>query len=294
MGNNILVRISTQDGIYLHGYYVPSEEKKVAVLNIHGMYGNFYEVNYVSVLADELEKNRVVFLTVNTRGNGKDTDFDTVDGKIKRIGSRYELLEEAHIDITGWINFLINEGYSKIVLIGHSAGTLKIVRYLFEGELKDKVSKLILLAPIDALGARIANGRSDIAEFLKKAQEKVNKGRGEELITPEFDHDVLSYQTFISWYKQDNLSRMFEFFNKDYDFPLLKKIKIPTKIIVGSKDKFFHPSNPEHLKEAMEILLKNIPNVTGMIIENTDHCFVSHENDLVNEIKGFILSNTGS
>ena len=288
MNKNILLRVSTPDGFYLHGYYVPSEEKEVAVLNVHGMNGNFYEVNYVNVLADKLEKEGVGFLTVNTRGNGKDTDFDTVEGKIKRIGSYYELLEEAHLDITAWLKLLISEGYKKIILMGHSAGTIKTVRYLFEGELKEKISKLILLAPIDALGARIANGRNNIEDFLRKAQEKVSEGKGEELITPEFDHDILSYQTFISWYKQDDLGRMFEFFNKSYDFPILKKIKIPTKIIVGTNDKYFYPSNPEHQDEAMEILLSNVYNSTGKIIKGSNHCFVSFEDEIVKEVIQFI------
>lgn len=289
MKKNKLLRISTSDGLYLHGFYVPSKDKKVAVLNVHGMDGNFYEVNYVYVLADELEKAGVGFLTVNTRGNGKDTDFDTVDKKIKRVGSRYEFLEEAHLDITAWLKFLVNEGYKEIILMGHSAGTIKVARYLFEGELKNKINKLILLTPIDALGARIANGRKDIEGFLKKAQEKVNEGKGEELITSEFDHDVLSYQTFISWYKRDDLGRMFEFCSKDYNFPVLKKIKIPTKIIIGSKDEYFHPSNPQRPEEAMEILLKNIPNSKGMIIDGADHCFVSHEDEMVQEVSRFIL-----
>lgn len=209
MIKNKLVRISTRDGLYLHGYYVPSKDKKVAVLNIHGMNGNFYEVNYVYVLADKLEEKGVGFLTVNTRGNGKDTDFDTVNEKIIRIGSRYELLEKAHLDITSWLKFLIDKGYKEIILMGHSAGTIKVVRYLFEGELTGRVNKFILLAPIDALGARIAKGRNDIVDFLKKAQKKVDEGKGEELVMPEFDHDLLSYQTFISWYQQDDLGRMF-------------------------------------------------------------------------------------
>ena len=286
---NKLLRISTSDGLYLHDYYVPAEDKKIAVLNIHGMNGNFYEVNYVYVLADALEKNGVGFLTVNTRGNGKDTDFDTVDEKIKRIGTRYELLEEAHLDITGWIKILINEGYKEIVLTGHSAGTIKVVRYLFEGELKDKVNKLILLAPIDVLGARIAKGRNNILDFLKKAEKKIGERNGNELVTSEFDHDILSYKTFISWYRQDDLGRMFGFSSKNYNFPVLRKIKIPTKVIVGSKDEYFHPSNPEHLEEAMEILLENIPDSTGKIIDEAGHCFVSHEDEMAREVCQFIL-----
>ena len=289
MKKNKLLRVSTADGLYLHGYYVPAEDKKAAVLNIHGMNGNFYEVNYVYILADELEKNGIGFLTVNTRGNGKDTDFDTVDEKIVRIGSRYELLEDAHLDITSWLKFLINEGYKEIILTGHSAGTIKVVRYLFEGELKDKVNKLILLAPIDALGARIAKRRNNIFDFLKKAKEKVGEGKGDSLVTSEFDHDVLSYKTFISWYRQEDLGRMFEFCSKNYNFPVLRKIKIPTKVIVGSKDEYFHPRNPKYLEEAMEILLKNIPNSTGKIIDKAGHCFVSHEAEMAREICQFIL-----
>ena len=111
MRKNKLVQISASDGIYLHGYFVPSDGKKVGVLHIHGFEGNFYENNFVHVLANEMEEKGVGFLAVNTRGNGKDTDFNTVDGKYKRIGARYELLEEAHLNITVWLKYLLEEGY---------------------------------------------------------------------------------------------------------------------------------------------------------------------------------------
>lgn len=286
---NQLLQVSTSDGLYLDGYYVPSEAKKVALLFVHGMNGSFCDEKFVYSLADRCAEKNVGFLTGNNRGAGKDTDFHTVDGKYKRIGSRYELLSEAHLDITAWLKFLITEGYREIVLTGHSAGILKVVRYLFEGELKDRVSKLILLSPFDPLGMRIAKGRTNIEEFLKKAQTKVDGGKGEDLITPEFDHDVLSYQTFISWYKQDGFGRMFEFCAKNYDFPVLKKIKIPTKIITGSKDEYLHPSHPGHPEEAMAILLKNIPNSIGKIITGAGHSFTSHEAEMVQEVSQFIL-----
>ena len=60
-----------------------------------------------------------------------------------------ELLEEAHLDISAWIKFLLDEGYQEIILQGHSLGTIKVIRYLFEGEYKNKISKLILLAPFE-------------------------------------------------------------------------------------------------------------------------------------------------
>ncbi len=291
MKNNKLLQITTSDGLYLHGYYAPSEDKRLGVLYIHGMEGNFYQDNFIHILADKFEEDGVGLLTVNTRGNGKETDLNTVDGNIKRIGSRYELLDESHLDITDWIKFLISEDYKEIILMGHSAGAVKVVRYLFEGELKEKVNKIILLSPIDPLGYRIAKGRNDIEGFLKKAQTKVDEGKGDELVTSEFDHDILSYKTFISWYKQDELGRMFEFCTKDYDFPILKQIKIPTKIIVGSKDEYFHPGNLEHPEEAMEILLKNIPYSIGKIIEGAVHSFKPHEEVMAKEVCSFVLDN---
>lgn len=291
MGKNRLLQIATADGLYLHGYYIPSTNKKVAVLHIHGFEGNFYENSFVHLLANELEKANIGFLTVNTRGNGKNTDFNTVDGDCKKIGARYELLEEAHLDISVWMKFLKDEGYEKIVLQGHSLGTIKVVRYLFEGEYKDKVDKLILLAPFDKKGLMDASGRKDIKGLLKKAQTKVSENQGEKLITREFEVIDLSYKSFISWYNQDDLGRMFEFCSSDYDFPVLKKIAVPTKIIVGSKDEYFHLSNPKHPEEAMSIMLKNIPEAKGKIIDGATHSFKPYENMMTKEVIKFIKEN---
>src|SRR6266436_4435252 len=98
---NKLVQVATNDGLYLHGYFFPKESKKV-LLHIHGFEGNFYENKFIQVLAEKINDEEIGFITVNTRGNGKDTNFNTTDGNIKRIGSYYEVLEEAHIDIDAW------------------------------------------------------------------------------------------------------------------------------------------------------------------------------------------------
>lgn len=287
MNKNKLLQISTSDGLYLHGYYVPSENKNIGVLHIHGFEGNFYENKFVHVLADKMEQSGVGFLTVNTRGNGRDTDFNTVDGKCKTIGARYELLEEAHLDITAWLNFLIDEGYKKIVLMGHSLGTMKAVRYLVEGELKDKINNLVLLAPFDKKGYMIIQ-KLDTEALLEKAQKMVDEGKGNELITPEFGDGITSYKTFMSWYKQDDLGRMFEFSSPQYEFPILKQINIPTKIVVGSKDEYFYPTSPNHPEEAMAILLKNIQNSEGKIIEGAVHSFNPHQELMADEVINFI------
>lgn len=287
--NNKMLQVETSDGIYLHGYHVPTNTKDAVVLHIHGFEGNFYENNFVYVLEEKLRESDIGFLTVNTRGNGKDTDFNTSKGNLKRIGARFELLEEAHLDITAWIDFLVKFGYKRIILQGHSLGTMKVVRYLSEGKYKNQLDKLILLAPFDKKGLMYSTGRNNIGDLLERAKKKIDEGKGEELITSDFEEITLSYKTFVSWYNQDDLGRVFEFCTKDYDFPVLKKINVPTKIIVGSDDEYFYQSNPEHPEEAMQVLLKYIPKVKGKIIDGAVHSFSPHEDVMADEVVKFVL-----
>ncbi len=153
---------------------------------------------------------------------------------------------------------------------------------------KDKIVRIILLAPIDPLGGRIAHGRNNIEEFLIKAQEQIMEGKGNEIVSSDFDHDEVSYQTFVSWYKRDDFGRMFEFCDSNYDFPLLQRINIPVKIIVGTEDEYFYPTNPNHKQEAMNILLNKIKNSEGKFIENSGHNFNGFEEELVGEIMNFV------
>lgn len=268
------ISITTSNNKKFNGVYLEGSKDKPAVIYVHGMLGDYKTPNFVNNLKEELFKNNIAYLATDNRGEGEN--------------SRNELLEEAHLDITADIEFLIDKGYNKIILIGHSAGTVKVVRYLFEGEFKNNIAKLILIAPIDPLGGRIAHGRNNIEEFLKRAQEKKDQGKGDEMITSEFDHDDVSYKTFISWYKRDDFGRMFEFCNKEYDFPILSQIKIPVKVIAGTKDEYLHPSNPERPEEAMKILSKHIKDFDYKIVEGSGHNFNGFENELVKEIIKFI------
>jgi len=287
--NNQLIQVATSDGLYLHGFYAPSESKQVAVLHIHGFEGNFYENTFVHALIEEMEQKHIGFISANTRGNGKETDFNTVDSQYRTVGARYELIEEAHLDITAWLKILIKEGYKDIVLMGHSLGTMKAVRYLFEGELADRISKLILLAPFDKKGYLKSKGMADINDLLKKAQVKVDAGQGNERVTTDFEETGMSFKTFVSWYSQNDLGRMFEFCTPNYDFPILKQIPVPTKIIVGLKDEYLFPTNPDHPELAMRMLLDHIPNSEGILIPDAVHSFKPHEVDMAREVSKFVI-----
>ncbi|MCR4398598.1 MAG: alpha/beta hydrolase, partial [Firmicutes bacterium] len=177
-----LARTSTADGLYLHGYFAPAPGARLAVLHIHGFEGNFYENHFVHVLARRIPAAGLSFLSGNTRGSGRDTDFRTTDGAVRRVGARYELFEESHLDISGWIGFLREQGYPDIILQGHSLGTSKVLRYMFEGQYRSAVRRIVLLAPWDRAGFVKSLGAGVVRELLDSAAAKVKADRFDQLV----------------------------------------------------------------------------------------------------------------
>lgn len=285
-----LVQTATEDKLILSGYFVDSTNKDFAVLHIHGFEGNFYENKFIQHQAKHFENCKIAFLTANTRGCEKIKEFRTVEGEFATIGARFETLEESPKDIDAWVKFLLNEGYKTIILQGHSLGTYKIVRYLFGGKFKLKISKLVLISPFDKLALVNSYIKTPIEQLLTRAEEEVKKGNGKNLISKDFDEIELSYNTFLSWYKLDDLGKVFNFNDKAYNFPTLSKIEIPTLLVVGSKDEYFHTSNPEHPEEAVEIFNKYIKNCKTEILDGAKHDYIGYENKLSEIIQTFILN----
>jgi len=97
----------------------------------------------------------------------------------------------------------------------------------------------------------------------------------------------MSYQTYASWHDENDFQHTFDFYNPGYSFPILNKINIPVKIIVGTKDEFFHPSNPDNPQHAIDILLKNIRESDAKLIDGATHSYRGYEEQLVKEIINF-------
>ena len=62
-----------------------------------------------------------------------------------------ENFEDCVVDIDAWIKFALSKGYEKIILMGHSLGTEKIVYYMNKGRYTNKVKAIILLGFADFL-----------------------------------------------------------------------------------------------------------------------------------------------
>lgn len=290
MNNYNYIQVNTEDGFKLNGLYKEGDKNKVATILIHGFTSDFYSHKFYHSIAEKLESQSNAIILAQTRGTGIQTEFIKTNGDAEYLGSYFEKIEDAHFDISAYVEYLLNNGYTKIVLAGHSLGTIKSVRYLFEGKYKDKITKLVLLAPFDKNAFMEVKAPNKWHDFVEIAKEKIDQGKGREIVPiPEWEDFSMSYITFYSWYKQDDLSCMWDFFRKDYDFPILQKINIPVKIIVGDNDDFFvYKQLGTSYEDAVNVLNKFIKNSEFVLINGAVHTYINHDEEVANEVVKFI------
>lgn len=283
-----LVKTITADKLVLNGFYCKGDTDKPLILYIHGYEEDFYTNSFIKSIGIKLQENKYAFLTVETRGSYHLNDLEVYGEGSQTHGAQKELLEQSYLDIDGWIKFAQAQGYKNIILQGYSLGAIKIVRYLFEGQNASSITKLILLCPFDSIYCIQAYTKGKYKEYIEDAKRNIQEGKGEELVPRDFDEIPISYQTYASWYSDSDMSHMFDFYDKNYDFPILNKVKVPVHIIVGTGDPFFHPSNPQHPEEAVNILLKNLKQGSGKLIKGATHSFAGYEDKVAEEILNFL------
>lgn len=285
-----LVQKLTEDGIKLSGLYLIGDKKKSACIFIHGYTSDFYSHDFYHTISAKLKEQGNAIVLIQTRGTGVETEFIKRDGEGTVIGSYYEKLGEAHLGISTFVEFLTKEGYKDIVLVGHSLGTIKAVRYLFEGKYQDKISKLILLAPFDKNAFMEIKAPGKWHEFLEVAKKKIEEGKGKEIVpVPEYEDYAESYETFYSWYEQSDLNRIWDFYKKDYDFPYLQKINIPVKAVLGEKDEFVnYPTLGVSAESALDVIKKYIKNSETVLIPNSNHTYFGFEKEVAEEVAAFL------
>lgn len=278
-----LVEIKTDDNLLLQGLFISPHKNKPTMIYIHGWEGNFYQNRFINHVADKLAENGYGFLSIRTRSSDLLSELMTTEGSWVRTGSWLQKLEDAHIDISAAIDFLKSRDFNDIILSGHSLGTMKAVRYLFEGKHGSEIKKLVLISPFDNGFIKYAGSEEAQAEKLKIARKMIDEGKALEFVPDGFAYTNMSWQTFASWGNLDDMGKIWYFSNPNYCFPVLDKIKIPVKAVIGSKDE--HVDNK---KEAMNIISKHINDFGFKIIDGALHSYWGYEKDLANVVLEFV------
>jgi len=105
-----------------------SAAKPVAIVWMHGWGVNFYSPTYVNIGRRLAERGFTTF-AINTRMHDIGTIEKQPFGKRVRGGGYWGVPSGETKDVAAWMDFVAQQGFTKVVLIGHSAGWATIRNY---------------------------------------------------------------------------------------------------------------------------------------------------------------------
>lgn len=287
------VYFELEDNVELVGLlHRPENSTEEVVISVHGMQSNCFKKRE-DILAQEINKAGIAYFAFDNRGANLMCYTKKTDGtKVLNGGSVYEDILECYYDIKGAIDKMIELGYRKIHLQGHSLGCTKIV-YTYNKLKKEKyknfenIKSIILLSLVDLVDLQKHDlGIEKYNKMLEFAMEKENKKQEMDLMPfDSFDHPI-SVKSYLRYYRDNEDIDFAKFADKEYDFKEINNIEIPLFLRWGETDLIIQ--NLDKLIEFLKLKIKNNKLDIGYI-KNTDHGYTNKEEILGKEIVRFIL-----
>ncbi len=278
----MIQRVRTNDGLELHGLIYKGPKTQSVVLHCHGMAGNFYENRFVDIVGTRLVSEGIDFCAMNNRGHDFIADFIVEKSdklEYARIGQVYERIEDSIKDIAAWVDHLKDQGYTRIILMGHSLGAVKAVLYAHVHQAK--LSGLILASPPDMMG--LAKKERDFAKKMEQAVLLVKSSKEKQLIDGQvFDNYPISAGSFVNFFSEGSKTDMFPI-KEGKVSQELRSITLPMTVVFGEKDHCFDYDPTE----IISFFKKHVPHAKLTVIPTADHVYLGAEKCLAQELCDF-------
>lgn len=286
------VYFELEDKVELVGLlHKPENTTDEVVISIHGMQSNCFKKRE-DILSKVINNAGIAYFSFDNRGANLMCYTKKTDGtKTLNGGSVYEDVLESYYDIKGAIEKMLELGYTKIHLQGHSLGCTKIV-YAYNRLKKENyknlenIQSIILLSLVDLVDLQKYDlGIDKYNKMLQLAIEKEARGEEMELMPfDSFDHPI-SVKSYLRYYRDNQEIDFAKFNDNNYDFKEINNINIPLFLRWGENDLVV-----QKLDELIELLKTKInnPKLDIGYIKNTDHGYTNKEEVLGEEIKKFL------
>jgi len=256
--------------------------KPLAVIWVHGWGANFYTPSYVGI-GRELAQRGFPTVSVNTRMH----DIGTVEkytllGNRVRGGGYWGVTSEDSRDIAAWIDYAQQLGYSRVILVGHSAGWASVARYQADSQDR-RVAGLVFASPGVGYSAQ-----PDDPQLVAQAKKLVNEGEGEDLL--RLPHR--SYPSFVSaatYLDIANTPRQYnDFFGTQTPDAAITTVTCPVLAFFGSKDDIGGERDLALLTSSVRRLAHGPVKVDTAMITNGNHEYVGEEAQVAQVITRWI------
>ena len=263
----------TADNERLHGalFTPPERPPDLALLFVHGVAMNFY-LAPLFTFGQDLASRGFHSFVINTRGH----DWISRAGNLTKFGgSAYENLEDCLPDLDGALDYLKDQGYRRVILIGHSLGAIKSIIYQGTRRRADIVGIVSCSAPRQFYSERVAR-QAGFREVIEKAEAMIAEGKGEELLSISVGATpgIFTARAHVNKYGRDD--------NNDCR-PYAKHLGCPLLAIVGSAEpKFFY-------EYAQEIVAGVGAKGVCKLVDGANHFYNRHTRQIVEIINEWLV-----
>ena len=285
-----LAEIVTKDKLSHQGiYYAPKKKGKRALLLMHGLSAAFYTgMSLYEAFADAVEKEGWGFALFNNRGHDLIAGVRKMDGtppygySYYPAGAGQEVFTESVLDIEAGIDFLVKQGFSEIILVGHSTGANKVC-YFAATQKNPHVVGVVLSGPMsDRLHAI-----TDYEKFKKDLvhmHELIDAGKGNELLSG-YLFSPMTPKRFISLFAPGTTEDVFDYGEQEPNLKYFSQIKLPLLVHLAGADEGADRSI-EEIQKTFDSHAKSAK-YKSVIIPNALHRFNGHEKEAVTAIVGW-------
>ena len=287
-----LVEITTKDKLVHQGAYLePLKKSKKALLWVHGLTDNFYgDLGLLEAFVETLGKAGWGIASFNTRGHDVVSSIKKRDASVPKgyasvdIGAGYENFIESVYDIDAGISFLIDQGFTEVVIAGASTGANKVCCYA--GTQSDpRVAGVILVSPVSDVP--IESKSKNYKANLKRMKQLIKQGKGEALLD-NVSYFALTPKRYISLYEPGGVEDVFDYYSKKPKLTAFSKIKQPLCIILAQADEYTDRSVADILK-VMKKYQQSV-NFHSTIIPGAFHSFSGKEKEAIQAILDWLKS----
>lgn len=287
------VRLRTGDGFELFGLvHEPERARQVAIVFIHGLGSNGF-ISFTDALAEALPPAGVALF----RGNLRDPEMLRIDeflhtSGVDKGGGAYHRFEDSLLDISAWIDEAEARGYKRIILFGHSLGSLKSTHYVFQtGD--PRVAGLVLASTADLIAMhRNRYTPEERARFLAIARSLVSEGKSGELMPPETTMGLMrqpvSAGSYLDRFEDPPAWDIMDLFDRGspHAFAALQTVPVPILALFGTVNETVPANRLDRVFQRLEHEAKTAPSFQRHTLKGANHFYSGYGK----EVAGVMLS----
>lgn len=275
-------RVHTGDGFPLFGLGHGLDEAGTAVLYVHGLGGNGFTL-FSDDLAEALPAAGYPFL----RGNLREAELLRIDefpsaAEVRKGGGAFHRFDDCVPDIRAWLDQAESTGHDRVVLLGHSLGSLKATHYLARTQ-DPRVAGLVLASTADLIAMHEARySPEERRSFESLAQRMVREGSGEELMPAECAMGLMrqpvSAASYLdrfgpvpAWDVMDLAGR-----GSARAFSALRQVRVPVLALFGTVSETVAAEEIEPAFERLRRAAVAAPSFTTDVLEGANHFYTGH------------------